>query len=251
LKFSRGITIGFLGIVMALSAHGQAAPQAPAAPPLPSVDQVLNRYINAVGGRSALTNLTSRVTTGTIEVPAANLSGTIELREKAPDRILSEIRIAGVLFSQGFDGTVGWVQNVRDGLHEQTGAELSEAKRDADFYHPLDMRKLYTKLTIVGVEKINDHDTYKMEAEIPEGAPDEIYFDTATGLPARVVSHRHNPQGIVDFVEDFDDYREVDGIKRPFTIHETTGDNVLTIHISDIRDNVFLDDSVFAKPAAQ
>ncbi|MGB7435813.1 MAG: hypothetical protein WBW49_10385, partial [Candidatus Acidiferrum sp.] len=59
------------------------------------------------------------------------------------------------------------------------------------------------------------------------------------------------PEGIVDFVEDFDDYREVDGIKRPFTIHETTGDNVLTIHISDIRDNVFLDDSVFAKPAAQ
>jgi len=195
--------------------------------------------------------LTSRVATGTIEVPAANLSGTIELREKAPDRILSEIRIAGVLFSQGFDGTVGWIQNVRDGLHEQKGVELSEAKRDADFYHPLDMRKLYTKLTIVGVEKVNDHDTYKMEAEVPDDPPDEIYFDTATGLPARVVSHRHSAQGVVDFLEDFDDYREVDGIKRPFTIHETTGGNVLTIHISEVRTNVFLDDSVFTMPAAQ
>lgn len=250
------MAIAFLGLVLAVSARGLTAPQAPTPPlppdaPLPSVDQVLNRYVNAVGGRSAWLQLTSRVTTGTIEVPAANLSGTIELREKAPDRILSEIRIAGVLFSQGYDGTVGWIQNVRDGLREQKGMELSEAKRDADFYHPLDMRKLYTKLTIVGVERINDHDTYKMEAEVPEGTPDEIYFDVATGLPARVVSHRHNTQGVVDFLEDFDDYREVDGIKRPFTIHETTGENVLTIHISEIRHNVFLDDSVFTMPAAQ
>jgi len=236
---------------MALSARGLAAPQTPPAAPLPSVDQVLNRYVNAVGGRSAWLNVTSRMTTGTIEVPAANLSGTIELREKAPDRILSEIRIAGVLFRQAYDGTVGWTDNVRDGLHQQTGVELSEAKRDADFYHPLDMRKLYTKLTIVGVEKINDHETYKMEAEVPDDPPDEIYFDTTTGLPDRVVSHRHNPQGVVDFLEDFDDYREVDGIKRPFTIHETTGENVLTIHISEVRNNVFLDDSVFTMPAAQ
>lgn len=243
--------MGILAVALAATARGQAPAQTSPAVPTPSVDQILNHYIDAAGGRSAWLALTSRVTTGTIEVPAANLSGTIELREKAPDRILSEIRISGALFQQAFDGTVGWTDDPQNGLREQSGAELSEARRDADFYHPLDMRKLYTKLTVVGLKKVNDRDTYEIEADVPEGDPDEIYFDVVSGLPARVVSHRHTPQGVVDFREDFDDYREVDGIKRPFTIQETSGETVLAIHITEVRNNVLLDDSVFTKPAVQ
>jgi zinc protease len=248
LKFSRGLAIGLVGLALAVSS---ACGQAPAAAALPSVDQVLYRYLDASGGRSAWLKLTTRVTTGTIEVASANLSGAIELREKAPDRILSVIRISGALFRQGFDGTVGWTDDPQNGLREQTGAELSEARRDADFYHPLDIKKLYSKLTVTGREKIGDREAYVLEAAVPEGDPDEIYFDTSTGLPLRVVSHRHTPQGVVDFHEDFDDYRVVDGIKRPFTIQQTNGATVLTIHITEIRHNVLLDDGDFTKPAAQ
>jgi len=251
MKFTRRLAIVAMGVALAATARGQAPTQAPSAAPLPSVDQILNRYVEAAGGRAAWLKLTSRVTTGTIEVPSANASGTIELSEKAPDRILSEIRISGILFRQGFDGTVGWSDDPQNGLHEQTGVELEEARRDADFYHPLDLRKLYTKLTVVDMEKVNDGDAYKVEAEIPDDAPDEIYFDAATGLPARVLNHRHTPQGVVDFVEDFDDYREVDGIKRPYIIREVSGEQIVTIHVTQVRHNVLLDDSVFAKPAAQ
>jgi zinc protease len=253
LKLSRILAVGCLGLALAICANAQApAPPPPLqAAPVPTVDQILNHYLDAAGGRSAWQQLTSRVTTGTIDVPAANLSGTIELREKAPDRILSEIRIAGALFQQAFDGTVGWTDDPQNGLREQSGAELSEAKRDADFYHPLDLKKLYAKLSVVGPAKIDDRDTYEIEADVPEGNPDELYFDATTWLPVRVVSHRHTPQGVVDFREDFDDYREVDGIRRPFTIQETSGETALTIHITEVRHNVLLDDSVFTKPAAQ
>ncbi len=247
MNFKRILAIAVIGIALAAPAGGQTSATAPTA----SLERILDRYIDAAGGRGALLKLTSRVTMGTIDVASQNLSGTIELREKAPDRILSEVRIAGILFRQGFDGTVGWTDDPQNGLREQSGAELSEARRDADFYHPLDLKKLYSRLAVVGPEKVDDQDTYEVEADIPEGAPDEIYFSVATGLPVRVVSHRHGPQGAVDFVEDFDDYREVDGIKRPFTIRETTGEQVLTIHVTEVRHNVLLDDSVFAKPAAQ
>ena len=251
MKFKRWLAIVAMGVALAATARGQAPTQAPSAAPLPSVDQILNRYVEAAGGRAAWLKLTSRVTTGTIDVLSANASGTIELSEKAPDRILSEIRISGILFRQGFDGTVGWSDDPQNGLHEQTGVELAEARRDADFYHPLDLRKLYTRLTVVDMEKVNDRDAYKVEAEIPDDAPDEIYFDAASGLPARVLNHRHTPQGVIDFVEDFDDYREVDGIKRPYIIREVSGEQVVTIHVTQVRHNVLLDDSVFAKPAAQ
>jgi zinc protease len=251
MNWRRLLAVAVMGIALAVPARGQAPPQSPSAAPLPSVDRILDHYLDAVGGRGAWLKLTSRVTMGTIDVPAQNLSGTIELREKAPDRILSEIRISGILFRQGFDGTVGWTDDPQNGLREQNGAELSEARRDADFYHPLDMKKLYTRLAVVGPDKVDDQDTYEVEADVPEGAPDEIYFSVATGLPVRVVSHRHGPQGIVDFREDFDDYREVDGIKRPFRIQESTGDQVVTITVTEVRHNVLLDDSVFTKPAAQ
>ena len=251
MKFKRVFAIAVVSVALAAAVRAQEPAQSPPTAPAPSVDRILNHYIDAVGGRAAWLKLTSRVTTGTVDVPSQNLSGTIELREKAPDRILSEIRISGILFRQGFDGTVGWTDDPQNGLREQSGAELSEARRDADFYHPLNMKKLYTRLAVVGPEKVDDQDTYEVEADVPEGAPDEIYFSVATGLPVRVLSHRHGPQGVVDFREDFDDYREVDGIKRPFTIQETTGDQVITIHITQVRHNVLLDDSVFTKPAAQ
>lgn len=252
MKFKRILAMAAVGVAVAAGARGQAPAQTAPAAPLPSVDRILNHYIEAAGGRSAWLKLTSRVTTGTINVPSANVSGTIEIREKAPDRILSEVRISGILFRQGFDGTVGWSDDPQNGLREQSGVELAEARRDADFYHPLDLRKLYAKLTVVDMEKVNDQDAYKVEAEAADGDdPDEIYFDAATGLPVRVLNHRHTPQGVIDFVEDFDDYREVDGIKRPYIIREVSGEQVLTIHVTEVRHNVLLDDSVFAKPAAQ
>jgi len=251
MKLKRLLGVAVMGIALAAPSRGQTPPQSPPAAPLPSVDRILNHYVEAVGGRGAWLKLTSRVTMGTIDVAAQNLSGTIELREKAPDRILSVIRISGILFRQGFDGTVGWTDDPQNGLREQSGAELSEARRDADFYHPLDMKKVYMRLAVVGPEKVDDQDTYEVEADVPEGAPDEIYFGVASGLPVRVVSHRHGPQGVVDFREDFDDYRQVDGIKRPFRIQETTGEQVVTITVTEVRHNVLLDDSVFAKPAAQ
>ena len=254
MKFRQILAIAAMAVALAVSAGGQAPAQSSASSPsaaIPPVDQLLRRYLEAAGGRAAWLKLSSRVTIGTIDVPAQNLSGTIELREKAPDRILSEIRISGILFRQGFDGTVGWTDDPKNGLREQTGVELGEAKRDADFYHPLDLKKLYTRLAVVGPDKVDDQDTYELEADVPDGAPDEIYFSVATGLPVRVVSHRHGPQGVVDFREDFDDYREVDGIKRPFTIYESTGEQAVTIHVTEVRHNVLLDDSVFTKPAAQ
>ena len=131
-------------------------------------------------------------------------------------------------------------------------AELAEARRDADFFHPLDLRRLYAKLTVNGKEKIGDRDTYVVEATVPEGSePTKMYFDTESGLLLRVVKQNHGADGVTQFREDFEDYRDVDGIKVPFTSHQTNGDTTYTMTISEVRHNVELEDSEFAKPAVQ
>lgn len=252
------LVVACAALTTGVAARGQSPAQSPAIPgtptalAMPSADQILARYVEVEGGRAAWQKLTSRVSKGTIEVPSMNLSGTVEIHEKAPDRLVGVVTINGQSFRQGFDGTIGWTDDPENGLREQSGAELAEARRDADFYHPLDLTKLYTNFTVTGKEKIGDRETYVMQGAVPEGGdPDIMYFDIQTGLPIRIVSQHHGPDGITKFVEDFEDFRDVDGIKLPFILHQTNGDTLLTITLNDVHHNVALDDSEFAKPAVQ
>ena len=218
----------------------------------PSVEEIIDRYVRAVGGKAAWQRLKSRVSMGTIEVDSASLSGTVVIHEKAPSKILTIIIISGSAFRQGFDGSVGWAEDPQNGLREQSGAELAEAKRQSDFYGPLDLREHYTKLTFAGAEKVDDQDTFALEAVLPEGGPpDKLYFSARTGLPVRLVSEHHSPDGVSQFQEDFSDYREVDGVRLPFTIAEAGGESSFVVKISEVRHNLELEDGEFSKPAVQ
>jgi hypothetical protein len=236
-------------VVVSIPAHAQATTSAPSpAKPVPAVgtvatptaDQILDTYVKAIGGREAWKKLTSRVTIG-----------TIEMHEKAPNQLVARITINGASFSQGFDGTVGWADDPQNGLREQTGTELTETKRDADFYHPLDLRQLYSKFTATGIEKINDRDMYVIEAVTSDGETDKMYFDVETGLVGRIVGHHHSPEGVSEFTEDLGDYREVDGIKLPFSVQQSSADSAFTIKFAEVHHNVPIDNSEFSKPAAQ
>jgi hypothetical protein len=251
------LTVAGLIVGLSLSAFPQTpakTPDKPAtapAPETPNADQLLDRYVEAIGGRAAWLKLTTRISSGTIDVPQMNLSGSIEIREKAPNHLLATIIINGASFRQGFDGTVGWTDDPKDGLREESGLELEDTRRDADFYHPLDLHKLYSKFTVTGTEKIGDHEVYAVEATRPGSDPDKLYFDTKTGLVLRIVTRHHTAEGVTAFQEDLDDYREVDGVKVPFAVHQMSADADFTIKFTEVRQNVELEDSQFSKPAAE
>ena len=220
---------------------------------LPSADQVLKHYYAAIGGRAAWEKLHSRVSKGTIEIPAMNnLSGTIEVHMKAPDSILLVLNVGGAIIRQGFDGTTAWSDDPKNGLHEVSGPELEDIKREANFYHALDLQKVYSKMTITGTEKVGDHDAYVVEATPATGGdPDKLYFDTQSGLEVRSITRRYTPDGTADFTANIEDYRDVDGIKLPFTVEQSSSQSVFTIKFTDIQHNLDLSNSQFAKPAAE
>jgi len=218
---------------------------------LPTVDQVLNRYVQAIGGRDAWSKLHSRTSLGTIQMPSMHLTGTVMIHEKAPNKVLLVVILAGQTYRQGYDGSVGWSDDPENGTKEKSGAQLVEAARDADFYRPLHMQKTYAKLAVTGEQKVGDRDAWQLRADLPEGGSDELFFDTQTGLIVRAVSQQHTDQGVQAVAEDFKDYREIDGVKLPFEVLQTNGDSTLTISLGEVRHNVDLDDSEFAKPAVQ
>jgi zinc protease len=233
-----------------------AAPQkesaASAKTALPTADQVLDHYVQATGGHDAWKKITSRVSKGTVDVPAMNLNGTIELHEKAPNDMIATVMIGGAAFVQAYDGKVAWSNDPQNGLREMSDGELDETRRDSDFYRPLDIKNLYPKIAITGVEKIGEHDAYVLDAHDAEGADAEkMYFDTQSGLLVRDISQRHMADGVSPVQVDFSDYRIVDGIKLPFSMHQLAGGNEFTITMSEVQQNVNVDDAEFAKPAAQ
>jgi zinc protease len=262
MKFTwvKAIGAGILGMLIGFSAQAQSSAQTAPAPTAgrattaatPTADQVLDHYVKAIGGRAAWTKLNSRVSKGTIEIPSMNnLSGSVEIHEKAPNSMLAVITLAGAVFEQGFDGTTAWSDDPQNGLRILSGAELDDARREADFYHPLDLQKLYASMTVTGTEKINDRDAYVVEASMGAGDPDKMYFDTENWLLVRAINHRNTPDGVKAFTAEVGDYKDVDGVKLPFTVHQSSAESAFTIHFTEIQHNVKLADSQFAKPTAE
>jgi hypothetical protein len=251
-----GIGIAILAVSFAAFAQAQtpaAATPAQAAPTsaaaLPSADQILDKYVAAIGGEAAWRKLNSRVSKGTIDIPAMSISGTVEVHEKAPDLSLAIVNLSGATFKRGFDGATAWSDDPQNGLRTESGAEADDSKRQADFYHQLNMHKYYSKWKVTGTQKIGDHDAYEVEATSTAGDLDKMYFDTQSGLLVRAITAVHGPQGDQVVQADLSDYRDTDGIKLPFSVHQSTKDAEYTITFTEVHHKVDLSDGQFAKPA--
>ena len=234
---------------MATRGEGSGSERA-AAGAVPSADRVLERYLEATGGRAAWESVHSRVSKGIVNIPDMQMAGTAELYEKAPDRALVKMVVSGATFLEGFDGTTAWSSDPKDGLQEQTGAQLAETRRESDFRYPLDFRKLYKSLSAVSAAKIGDRSVYVIDVTPPDcGEPDRAYFDAGTDFLIRMVIQHHDNDGSVKpFEEDYGDYRAVDGVKVPFMIHQSGSQIDFTIQLNEVHQNLELDDARFSKP---
>jgi hypothetical protein len=239
------VAVVFFGCLATGAAHPGV--QTPA---LPTVDQVIEKYITAVGGRAALEKLTSVRTQGTIEIPDFQITGTIEIVQKAPGKVLQTANLSGIgLQREGFDGTVGWAEEPQSGLRQKAGAELADAKRGALFPRELQLKQQYPTMTVTGRERVGERDTIVILATPADGAPAKLYFDAASGLLVRQSGSRNGPEGAIAIEVTLDDYRDVDGVKRAHLIRQSNPQFAVTVKVTSIKHNETIDDAIFRKPA--
>jgi zinc protease len=243
----------------AVSAAAQTPASAPVVPApdskspavaLPSADEILSRNLQAVGGAAAWQKLNSRTSNGTIDIPALSAQGTVQLDQKAPNRLRSVASITGFGdVHQAFDGAAGWADDPQNGSRDVSGAELLAIKRRANFYLPIRMKESFTHVTVKGIEKVNGHEAYVLEAVPAEGASETLFFDVQSALLVERVTDVPTPQGEYPQDQFFEDYRDVDGIKLPFTLRQKSPTEWV-IYITEVHHNVAIDDAKFLKPAA-
>lgn len=229
------------------------APGARVAETRPSVDDVFNKYVQAVGGKAAVEKVQTRVSEVSLQRPKnANPSGkpsTLQIYQKAPNKMLVVITAPdGKVTYQGYNGTAGWVKTGTE-QREMSAAELAQLKLPADLYKEVTLKDQYSNLRVGNKQKVNDRDVYLVVGtNTATNKRERLFFDAETGLLLRRVVFTQTLLGQDPVQTDYSDYRDVDGVKLPFTIQISALDSNQTRVFSDIKQNVAVDDAKFEPP---
>jgi carboxyl-terminal processing protease len=211
-------------------------PKRPDVSGLPSVDEIVGRYIEAIGGRSALGKLNSRVSRGTVELQSMGLTGTAEIYEQAPNKSTLIINVDGLgTIQQTFDGTIAWLQDPLDGYIRFAPTAAARIHDQAIFQRELRFKELNPGLVLLRKDKVGDREAFVLHSFSPDGS-EKWYFDALTGFLLR----KGNTY--------YDDYREVDGVKLPFKVTDDSSYGFgVVVRLSEIKHNMPIDQAKFAE----
>jgi outer membrane lipoprotein-sorting protein len=216
----------------------------------PSVDQILSKYTQALGGRTAYEKVTTRAMKGTVEIPDDNVTAPAQIWAKAPGsfRLTMDIPGYGVIETV-LDAGNGWERNPDSGMHTMSKTDLAVAQRDHDFYREVRLKALYAKMETAGADKVEGRAVNVVEATPVSGPSEKLYFDAQSGLLVKRDFERVTLEdGIVQYEMLLKDYRDVDGLKLPFTIEQRAPDNTMIFKFTEIKNDAPLADTAFAKP---
>jgi hypothetical protein len=222
---------------------------------VPSATQVLDKYIQAVGGTQRLAGLTSYIATGSsLGYEGLGGGGSFQIFAKSPDQHTTLIAFKDHPergdSTRAYNGTAGWIKSPR-GLfpeYDLTGSELDGARLDALLSFPGQIKTALNNWRSGSLDSIGEKEVQVVQGSGPRGLLATLYFDTKTGLLVRLVRYSASPIGRVPTQIDYSDYRDVNGIKFPFKYTFSWLDGRDSFQLSDVKINVPIDAAKFGKP---
>lgn len=202
-----------------------AAPRA-AAPPgaaLPSARTVIDRYIEAIGGRKAILGHTSTHASGTMSMASSGVSGSIDVYAARPDKSFVKLSIGGIGdVLEGFDGRFAWSVSAITGPMLASGKELAQKKFDAAYDADLHEPARYKSMRTVEQAPYDGRPCFKLSLVHLDGTEDIEYYDVATRLKVATVATRESPMGPVQVTVSFGDYRKFADLLVPTSMKQST-----------------------------
>lgn len=241
-----------------------AAPTAPSAPSVPSAspaaspapaanptaDEVLAKYQTAMGGPAAIQRLKtvsmkgSWLTSNGVTIP-------YEVYQSGLDKLYTSLNTPRQgMFERGFDGAVGWELSGR-GVRDIAGEELIFLRRYPNYFADTNLKNQFTALAFASKEEIDDRPVIVLRGTNTAGKRERLFFDAETGLLLRRMSFTPTVVGVIPEQVDYEDYRDVEGMKLPFKIRISSVDpnSSSTRQFTEIKLNGPVDESKFKKPA--
>ncbi len=244
-QLSRALAVAFTVTAITL-------PAALGAQALPSAQEVLDRHVQAVGGRDAIAAISSVQQKGTLELTAMGMSAELQLAIAKPNKMAMKMTIPGLgEMQQGFNGEVGWDDNPMTGPRLAEGEELANRKESASFsesfgvYDP----ERFTSMEVMEKTQYAGEEAYKVKMVRKTGRPSMEYFSVATGLRIGSQSVTPTPMGDVEVNAVLSDYKQFGSVKLPTKLSQSQAGQDVVMTFRDITFNTVTDDA-FAIPAA-
>jgi photosynthetic reaction center cytochrome c subunit len=222
-------------------------------PGAPSAAAVLDKYIQAAGGAARLAGFTSVVARGTYRGFDDFEMYPLEIFAKAPNQRTTILHSQYGDVTTTYDGRSGWMAAPTESkpapVMGLTGGNLEGADIDAELAFPGQIKQVLGGLVVGPLTLIGDRDVRIVQGKKASGSPVKLYFEEESGLLVRVVRYSSDsPVGRVPTQIDYEDYRDVSGIKIPFKWTSTWTDGRTVFELSSVQLNTRIDATRFAKP---
>jgi outer membrane lipoprotein-sorting protein len=209
---------------------------------------ILDKMIEAAGGRKAIESVDDSTLTGTVELVQQGLNGTLTIYKKEPDKMRIDVEIMGMLITQAYDGKIAWWVNPNTfATEEMPATEAESMKRDAlprdAAFNP---EKYGITYTYKGMKPLDGKDHYVLEQAYADGFKVTIYIDSETYLATKSAGSISSEMGDMEFEQYMSDYKKVNGLMIAHTLtFYQNGEEARIIKISEIKNNTGLEDSLF------
>lgn len=216
---------------------------------LPEARDLMNRYVEAIGGRDAvLAGFTARAV-GEYTVPGVGVSGDFELVTAAPNKMLLTIDIPGMgTVRSGFDGTIGWSVDPFQGARVLAGDELTQTSDQSNALYAVRDPSLFTSVETVEQTEISGAPCYRVRLTWQSGRESFDCYDVETGLLVATEATSASPMASGKVTTTMEDYREVGEMRMPMRIVTEVMGAQQIITFSEVEFDG-IDPSIFEPPA--
>jgi zinc protease len=207
-----------------------------------TAEQVVSKYVDALGGREKL----EKVQDETLKMTGAMQGMTINITiiRKAPNKLYQLVDFGVGQAKTIFNGTKGTINQMGQ-EQEISGAQLEAMKYEAAFNAYLDYTKLGAKLELSGMETINNKDTYKVTIIYPSGKKSVQNYDVQSGFLVRQSGTVESAQGAANVTTEFADYKETKGFMIPQKIIQGTPMGSIELTMTSYENNTNPSDDNF------
>jgi len=214
----------------------------------PTGESLLQRYIDRSGGAAAYAKAKNMAMSGTVEMPAQNITGSVIIFEEG-EKSYTAMEFNGIgKIEEGYDGDTAWQNSALQGPRVLEGEEKASAKRAATLSTITSWRDVYKDAQTIGSEDIDGKPAWKVEMTPKEGKPETFYFDRDSGLLVRISAVFSTAMGEISTESSMSDFRTIDGILTPFTMTEKAMSQNIVMKFKNIAYNVSIPNDRFEAP---
>jgi len=226
------VAAGLIGPSIA-TAQDSASKPAVDAKDLPKAEAIIEKYVDATGGKAAYEKRETLIITSAIEIAAQGIKGKATAYQTKANKSYTVLEFDGIgKIEEGYDGKTAWETNPMAGPRIKDGDELELAVRTATFNGELHWKKLYKSAETVGLEDVEGKPAFKLKLTPNKGNDEFQFYDKESGLLVKNTAKINTQMGEMPIETLFSDYQATEGVKTPHKVVQKVGGGMQTLNIN-------------------